>query len=119
MQDVHTPSSAGESYEQKELLDLVRRIKDFRARFGYAPKFDDEPGQATSPAKRPAPKTPMNGETLLSREQLARRWGCCIETIKRRERAGSLPSVRFNSRVVRYRLVDIERLEQQATTSRP
>jgi hypothetical protein len=72
-----------------------------------------------APRKRPAPKTPMNGEILLSREQLARRWGCCIETIKRRERAGSLPSVRFNSRVVRYRLVDIERLEQQATTSRP
>jgi hypothetical protein len=47
-------------------------------------------GQAAPVAKRPVLKTPMNDDTLLSREQLARRWGCCIETIKRRERAGQV-----------------------------
>jgi len=32
------------------------------------------------------------------------------ETIKRWERAGVLKSVRFNSRVVRYRREDVERM---------
>jgi hypothetical protein len=53
-------------------------------------------------------------EILLSRKQVARRWGCSTETVKRRERAGILRSVRFNGRNIRYRLVDVERVEQQA-----
>jgi excisionase family DNA binding protein len=44
------------SYEAKELLDLVQRIKDFHARFGYRPKFDNETGQATPADKRPEPE---------------------------------------------------------------
>lgn len=54
--------TAAESYEQKELLDLVERIKDFRARFGYAPRLDfgdgDRPGQAIPVAKRPEREAP-------------------------------------------------------------
>jgi hypothetical protein len=60
-------------------------------------------GQATPPA-----------ETLLSRAQVARRWNVSTETVKPRERVGILPSVRFNGRNVRYRLVDVERVEQRA-----
>ena len=113
VRDVHTPSNAGESYEQKELRELIQRIKDFHSRFGYAPAvmvFSDA-GQAT-PVKRPEPVSAA--ETLLSRTQVARRWGCSTETVKRRERDGILKSVSFNSRYVRYRLEDVEHVEQQA-----
>ena len=52
-------STGTKSYETKELLDLVQRVKDFRARFGYWPKFDDdESGQAAPAAKRPEPEAP-------------------------------------------------------------
>ena len=36
------------------------------------------------------------------------------ETIKRREKSGLLPALKFNSRVTRYRLSDIERIEHEA-----
>jgi hypothetical protein len=53
-------------------------------------------------------------EQLISRNALARRWECCIETIKRRERAGLLKAVRFNQRMLRYRLSDILAVEAAA-----
>jgi len=52
---------------------------------------------------------------FLSRQQLAERWGCCKETIKRRERAGILKPVRFSRRSLRYRIKDIEEIERQAS----
>lgn len=60
-----------------------------------------------------SPQEPTNSpsEQLLSRSALARRWGCCKETIKRREREGVLPAIRFNCRLVRYRLSDILAIE--------
>ena len=54
---------------------------------------------------------------MLSRRGLASRWGCSIETIKRRERAGILPRLKLG-RGVRYRLSDIEKIEAQAEVSR-
>jgi hypothetical protein len=51
---------------------------------------------------------------LLSRQQLADRWGCSIETIKRRERAGIIRPV-ILGRLVRYREADIEAIEVAAT----
>jgi predicted DNA-binding transcriptional regulator AlpA len=51
---------------------------------------------------------------LLSRQQLADRWGCSIETIKRRERAGTIRPV-ILGRLVRYREADIEAVEAAAT----
>ena len=51
---------------------------------------------------------------LLSRQQLADRWGCSIETIKRRERAGVILPV-ILGRLVRYRESDIESVEAAAT----
>lgn len=49
---------------------------------------------------------------LISRRHLADRWSYSVETIKRQEKAGKLPSIRIGGRV-RYRLSDIERLEQE------
>jgi hypothetical protein len=69
------------------------------------------PGRSKSAGStNPDPAVPA-GETLLSRKQVASRWGCSTETVKRRERAGILRSIRFNGRNVRYRLADIERVE--------
>jgi len=53
-------------------------------------------------------------EAFLSRRQLAQRWGVCTETIKRRERAKQLGAIRFNGRLIRYRLSDIEQIEREA-----
>ena len=53
-------------------------------------------------------------EQLLSRRALAQRWDCCIETIKRREREGILKPIRFNQRLLRYKLSDILAIEAAA-----
>ena len=53
-------------------------------------------------------------EQLLSRGAVAQRWECCIETIKRRERAGILKPIKFNQRLLRYRLSDIVAIEAAA-----
>jgi DNA-binding transcriptional MerR regulator len=57
---------------------------------------------------------PQLSEQLLSRSQLAKRFSVCTETIKRWEKRGQLSPIRFNQRVVRYRLSDVVRIEQQA-----
>ena len=49
----------------------------------------------------------------ISRRKLAERWECSAETIKRRERSGILPSLRLGG-LVRYKLADVERIEQAA-----
>ncbi len=49
---------------------------------------------------------------LISRDQLAKRWSISKETIKRREREGLLNPIRFNQRLLRYRLEDIVAVEQ-------
>ena len=56
-----------------------------------------------------------NAELLhhLSRQQLSARWQCSTETIRRREKAGILRSRRLGG-LVRYKLADIEHIEQQA-----
>ena len=53
-------------------------------------------------------------ERLLSRKQVAKRWRVSTETIKRRSREGLLPPLRFNQRLIRYRLADVIRVEQDA-----
>jgi hypothetical protein len=53
-------------------------------------------------------------EQLLSRKALAARWQTAVETIKRREKAGLLNPIRFNQRLLRYRLSEVERLEFDA-----
>ena len=53
-------------------------------------------------------------ETFLTRRQLAERWNCSRETIKRKTRDHLLHPLRFNERMVRYRLSEIEAYEAQA-----
>lgn len=55
-----------------------------------------------------------NNEVLLSRKQVCERWGCCTMTLRRREAAGLIRPVRFNSRMLRYRLSDIVAIETAA-----
>ena len=57
---------------------------------------------------------PAPVDQLLTRRQVAVRWGVCTETLKRREKAGRLPFVVLGSRLKRYRLRDIEALEAEA-----
>jgi hypothetical protein len=44
---------------------------------------------------------------LIDREQLAARWSCSIETLKRMEGRGLLKRVQLSERMVRYRLADV------------
>lgn len=53
-------------------------------------------------------------EQLLSRRAVADRWQTSVETVKRREKAGILTPIRFNQRLLRYKLSDIEALEAAA-----
>ena len=52
-------------------------------------------------------------DKLLTRLELARRWKVSIETLKRRERARILRPVRLDGRVIRYRLSDVLRIEEE------
>ena len=52
-------------------------------------------------------------DKLLTRLELARRWKVSIETLKRRERARILRPVRLHGRVIRYRVSDVLRIEEE------
>ena len=52
-------------------------------------------------------------EQLISRKALAERWSCSTETIKRRTREGLLHPLRFNSRMIRYPMSEIIRVEHE------
>ena len=52
-------------------------------------------------------------DPLLTRREIANRWRQSTETIKRRERAGLLPSLKLG-RSVRYRLRDVLAFEEAA-----
>lgn len=74
------------------------------------------PAQETACAK---PNITMKNpiQTMLSRRCLSGRWHLSVETLKRREKEGVLPFLKLG-RGVRYRLTDIERIEQQAEVRR-
>ena len=61
-------------------------------------------------------KIPLYPQHLITRRELSSRWAISIETLKRRERAGTLPFLKLGA-VVRYRLTDIEEIERQAEVS--
>jgi hypothetical protein len=54
---------------------------------------------------------------FLTRRELAERWRVSIETLKRRERTGKLPSLRLG-REARYRMADVLRLEMEGEVLR-
>jgi hypothetical protein len=61
---------------------------------------------------------PVQEETqLLSRRQLCERWQVSKELIKRREKEGFLPVLHIG-RDARYRLRDIQRIEEEAEVQR-
>lgn len=60
-------------------------------------------------------KTPTTNH--FTRRGLADRWAVSIETLKRRERAGTLPFMKLG-KGVRYREEDILKIEQEATVRR-
>ena len=60
--------------------------------------FPWEQGCYLSGMKQPDP-TQATTEELLTRKQVSQRWKCCVETLKRRERAGNLPFVVLGSRL--------------------
>jgi len=53
-------------------------------------------------------------EDFISRPALAARWGCHVETLKRREKAGLLHPHGFSTRLVRYRMSEVLALEYEA-----
>jgi hypothetical protein len=57
-----------------------------------------------------SPAKPESSQ-LFSRRQLAQRWNCCPHTIARRT---DLNPLRFNRRLLRYRLEDIVAIEAAA-----
>lgn len=64
-------------------------------------------------SKDPDETESRNGsQAFLSRYELAMRWGVSKETIKRREREGLLTPIRFNQRLLRYRLEDVIEVER-------
>lgn len=48
---------------------------------------------------------------FLTRRELARRWKCSTETVKRRQASGMLRPVRLGARKLLYRLAEIEAIE--------
>jgi len=55
----------------------------------------------------------------ISRADLAVRWRCHTETIKRREKQGILHPLRFSTRMVRYPLREVRALERDAGGNYP
>jgi hypothetical protein len=65
------------------------------------------------------PKTKQKAEDYVSRQELCARWGCSLETLKRRERQGILHPVGFSERMVRYKLSEVLDIEREAFQAKP
>jgi len=57
-------------------------------------------------------------DCFLSRGEVMRRWRISIATIKRREQQGILRPIRMSTHVIRYRLSDVVRAEDEAAAGR-
>jgi hypothetical protein len=58
----------------------------------------------------PAVETQARAPEFLTRNQLAERWNCHIETLRNRHKAGTLKGVRIGHKWL-YRLSEIQRIE--------
>jgi len=63
------------------------------------------------------PKMNPNPENLLSRRQVAKRWGVSGATVRRREKSGMLHPIVLGPRLIRYRLSEIEAIERDGLAS--
>ena len=114
------------SQPQYPVVRFLRRIfrSCLRGLFTYAqrpePPSTNDPTQANNSAQNQR-KPGKESERLLSRKEVAARWGVSTETIKRRARAEEFyRPLRFNQRLLRYQdLSDIERIERDAYGSFP
>ena len=52
-------------------------------------------------------------DKLLTRLELSRRWKVSIDTLRRRERTRILRPVRLDGRIIRYRMSDVLRIEEE------
>jgi hypothetical protein len=52
-------------------------------------------------------------ETFLRRSEVATRWRCSGETIKRRQRSGLLHPILLSQRLLLYKLSEVEALEAE------
>ena len=61
------------------------------------------------------PRKDKDGDRLpmISRRDLALRWDCSVMTLTRRDKEGVLNPVRISSRLVKYKLSDIEKIESR------
>jgi hypothetical protein len=57
-----------------------------------------------------SPQTTQPGHHLTVKE-VAARWHCCVHSVRRRR---ELRPIRFNQRMLRYRLADVEAIETAA-----
>jgi hypothetical protein len=55
-----------------------------------------------------------NPNMFLNRRELAARWRCSMETVKRKQRSGLLKPVRLSQRLLLYKLAEIQSLEEAA-----
>jgi predicted DNA-binding transcriptional regulator AlpA len=53
---------------------------------------------------------------FVSRRELAGHWGCTTRTISRMESRGELPSTILCGRLFRYKLEEVEQIEQERRT---
>lgn len=58
--------------------------------------------------------SPNQTEKFLKRRDLAERWRCSTETIKRKQRGGLLHPVYLSQRLLLYKLSEIEALEEES-----
>jgi len=51
-------------------------------------------------------------EKFLTRHEVAKRWCCSRETVKRKDRKGLLHPIRLSKRHLLYKLSEVEKLER-------
>lgn len=54
----------------------------------------------------------LESDRLLTRSDLALRWGCSLSTIKRYEKKGLLKVIRIGPRLIRFKLDDVLDVER-------
>lgn len=78
--------------------------------------FENAQAHREGPTRNEVPNRGIGlTKPLLTRNELAGRWRCSIETLKRREKSGVLNGMRFSGRMVRYKLDEVLQIERQAS----
>jgi predicted DNA-binding transcriptional regulator AlpA len=57
-----------------------------------------------------ASMAPAKGVILLTRHQVMEKLAVSVDTVKRMEQRGQLRPIRLNSRMIRYRLSDVDEM---------